>query len=187
MGYYDASVLDAPRKENDSLRIYSEDVANYLRGRFTFEFNITEFLSLLESSVGYFIIIILEPQEYGVREPSIFALQLPDFDIVYGFPIEFFHKMSIVCELIIFSPFFFDSTNDSKDFKRKLNCIAHFLGFSFHFLEETRIQEVQAGGTNSEVGHDQDKSKNHARPNQKHCSHLRHEKIQRSFLSILER
>lgn len=46
MGYYDASVLDAPRKENDSLRIYSEDVANYLRGRFTFEFNITEFLSL---------------------------------------------------------------------------------------------------------------------------------------------
>jgi len=47
----------------------------------------------------------LEPQAAGIREPSSFAVNLPNFDIVEGFIIEFFHKMYHV-RLKLFNPIF---------------------------------------------------------------------------------
>jgi len=37
-----------------------------------------------------------DPSEYGIRAPSIFTRMFPDFNVVHGHPIEFFHKMDIV-------------------------------------------------------------------------------------------
>ena len=38
----------------------------------------------------------VEPSEHGIRGPSVFARNFPDFDVCYGELIEFFHKLQIV-------------------------------------------------------------------------------------------
>jgi len=40
--------------------------------------------------------IKLDPKEHGIRGPSVFAQELPQFDIVNGFLIEYLHKICIV-------------------------------------------------------------------------------------------
>jgi len=50
-----------------------------------------------------------DPSDYGIREPSIFTRLFPDFNVVHGHPIEFFHKMDIVslpCSFFLSIPFF---------------------------------------------------------------------------------
>lgn len=36
------------------------------------------------------------PKGYGIKAPSIFARMFPEFDIVFGFMIDFFHKLELV-------------------------------------------------------------------------------------------
>ena len=41
---------------------------------------------------------MIEPEEYGIKAPSILSQVLPQFDIVYGHMIDFFHNLQIVRE-----------------------------------------------------------------------------------------
>jgi len=67
-GYISREAFNADRKNNQEMRQISIQVANG-------EANGTE---------------------YGIKQASVFAKMLPNFDIVYGFLIEFLHKIFIV-------------------------------------------------------------------------------------------
>jgi len=54
--------------------------------------------------------IFTEPEDYGMRGPSLFSEKVPGFDITFGYLIEFFHKICIVnlkflFFLLLFKPY----------------------------------------------------------------------------------
>ena len=67
-GYLDGTAFTAARKDNVDARQHSQNVAAGEE----------------------------EATEYGIKEPSLLATMLPEFDIVYGHMIELFHDLQIV-------------------------------------------------------------------------------------------
>jgi hypothetical protein len=64
----DGTAFTAPKKDNVDARQHSQNVAAGQE----------------------------EATDYGIKEPSLVATMLPEFDIVYGHMIEFFHDLQIV-------------------------------------------------------------------------------------------
>jgi len=56
----------------------------------------------------YMCVCVLDPQENGIGKPSAIALNLPNFDIVKGWLIEYFHKLMHVDQFIIIFSFLSD-------------------------------------------------------------------------------
>jgi hypothetical protein len=67
-GSLDGTAFTAPRKDNADARQHSLNVAAGDE----------------------------EATEYGIKEPSLLATMLPEFDIVYSHMLEFFHDLQIV-------------------------------------------------------------------------------------------
>ena len=67
-GYLDGTAATAPRKTNVAARQHSQNVQQHTEN----------------------------PTQFGIKEPSLIATMLPEFDIVYGHMIELFHDLQIV-------------------------------------------------------------------------------------------
>ena len=59
-----------------------------------FHFHASPLTSLL--LLFFFFLTLIEPKEYGIKAPSTLSQMLPQFDIVYGHMIDFFHNLQIV-------------------------------------------------------------------------------------------
>lgn len=112
-GYQNNSAFSAPKKDNEFTRGISKQVERKeIGGGENFFFFFFLFLFLPSLSFFFFHILFsyrpftfppflsflpfLGASAYGIREPSLFARNFPDFDVCYGEFIEFFHKLKHV-------------------------------------------------------------------------------------------
>jgi len=98
IGYNDGSAFTASRKTDVEAREKSEEVEAGWIGLWPLVclFFFSSILMPLPSLRFFFFLTLIEPKEYGIKAPSTLSQMLPQFDIVYGHMIDFFHNLQIV-------------------------------------------------------------------------------------------
>jgi len=97
-GYQSGSAFHADRRSNEESRVLSNQVANGNLGMRSFWFFHGKGKGKREKGKGKKTETKSNqaPQDCGLKSPSIFAREIANFDVTYGYILEFMHKICVV-------------------------------------------------------------------------------------------